>query len=231
MTDRLSALREAVDDLHRWEFSGRVGVLQRHPGSHRAEALYIAVVRPETIWWDDLTPEMQDGWRRGVARAYAATMPSPDVEAPIDLDRLAKALCIEHGPEFDEARLHVDDACHVQARSVAATYARLARAYEAATPAPEVDLIRCSIPACNGDHEPTHYHVAQPPATTKCRCIRLAPARGGVNTRDEPRRCIHGRTEKQACAACNENTEDRTEEIAREYAALALLSPDTGATR
>lgn len=151
MTDRLSALREAVDDLHRWEFSGEwesfndilaridAGLPPTDPETldARAEALYIAVVRPETIWWDDLTPEMQDGWRRGVARAYAATMPSPDVETPIDLDRLAKALCIEHGPEFDEARLHVDDACRVQARSVAATYARLALA---ATPAPTPTL-------------------------------------------------------------------------------------------
>lgn len=25
-----------------------------------------------------------------------------------------------------------------------------------------------------------------------------------MNTRDEPRRCIHGRTEKQACAACGQ---------------------------
>lgn len=164
MTDRLSALREAVDDLHRWEFSGE---------------------------WESFND---------ILARIDAGLPPTDPET-LNVERLAKALCIEHGPEFDEARLHVDDACHVQARSVAATYARLARAYEAATPAPEVELIRCSIPACNGDHEPTHYHVAQPPATTKCRCIRLAPARGGVNTRDEPRRCIHGRTEKQACAA------------------------------
>lgn len=129
MTDRLSALREAVDDLHRWEFSGE---------------------------WESFND---------ILARIDAGLPPTDPET-LNVERLAKALCIEHGPEFDEARLHVDDACHVQARSVAATYARLARAYEAATPAPEVELIRCSIPACNGDHEPTHYHVAQPPATT-----------------------------------------------------------------
>jgi len=36
-----------------------------------ASRLYNAVVQPETIWYDDLTPEMQAGWRRGVAEARA----------------------------------------------------------------------------------------------------------------------------------------------------------------
>jgi len=29
-----------------------------------ANDIYVYVCRPETIWWDDLTPEMQDDWRR-----------------------------------------------------------------------------------------------------------------------------------------------------------------------
>lgn len=33
-----------------------------------ANLIYCAVVLPDTIWWDDLTPEAQAGWRRA-ARA------------------------------------------------------------------------------------------------------------------------------------------------------------------
>lgn len=34
-----------------------------------AAAIYVAAVRPDTIWWDDLGPEMQDVWR---SAAWAA---------------------------------------------------------------------------------------------------------------------------------------------------------------
>lgn len=29
-----------------------------------ANMLYVSVAQPDTIWWDDLTPDMQDAWRR-----------------------------------------------------------------------------------------------------------------------------------------------------------------------
>lgn len=91
-------------------------------------------------YYRNLSPEVGGGpcscFGDLVSALSASPSPAPDKDAAaveaLDVARLAKALCIEHGPEFDEARLHVDDACHVQARSVAATYARLARAYEAA---------------------------------------------------------------------------------------------------
>lgn len=33
-----------------------------------ANAIYVAAVQPDTIWWDDLPPEAQDAWR-AAARA------------------------------------------------------------------------------------------------------------------------------------------------------------------
>ena len=32
-----------------------------------ANELYVRVVQPDTIWWDDLTPEMQAGWLRAAS--------------------------------------------------------------------------------------------------------------------------------------------------------------------
>ena len=29
-----------------------------------ANAIYVALVNPDTTWWDDLTPDMQEGYRR-----------------------------------------------------------------------------------------------------------------------------------------------------------------------
>lgn len=40
-----------------------------------ANDLYVAVVQPDTIWWDDLTPEMQDAWRRAAKVATPAASP------------------------------------------------------------------------------------------------------------------------------------------------------------
>lgn len=36
-----------------------------------ANDLYVRVVRPELTWWDDLTPETQEGWRRAADYAIA----------------------------------------------------------------------------------------------------------------------------------------------------------------
>ena len=34
-----------------------------------ANKMYVAAVQPDTLWWDDLPPEMQDGWRRAARAA------------------------------------------------------------------------------------------------------------------------------------------------------------------
>jgi len=51
-----------------------------------ANDLYVAVVNPDLTWWDDLTPEMQDGWRRGARLLAARSQPATE-----GLTRLRKA--------------------------------------------------------------------------------------------------------------------------------------------
>ncbi len=40
-----------------------------------ANELYVRVVQPDTIWWDDLTPEMKDAWRRAARWVLLETQP------------------------------------------------------------------------------------------------------------------------------------------------------------
>lgn len=48
-----------------------------------ANRLYVAVVQPDTIWWDDLTPDLKEGWLRA-ARAMEGW--------PIGINRIAAAM-------------------------------------------------------------------------------------------------------------------------------------------
>ena len=73
-----------------------------------ANDLYVAVVQPETIWWDDLTPEMQEGWRRGARRVMA------------DPERLGRALHEVYC--HHNYRMHSDPTGHHSAEAVLTAY-------------------------------------------------------------------------------------------------------------